>query len=57
MAGVPAENFHQGGSTHSKWNENFNRMKAEGLLTQEKGHVKLTEMGYRYADTVAVALL
>ncbi len=57
MAGVSTEDLHHWGSTHSQWNENLNRMKAQGLLTEEKGYLKLTEMGYRYADTVAVALL
>ena len=42
---------------NKEWEGAFHRLQQQGLLTEEKGYVRLTRKGLQFADTVAVALL
>ena len=39
------------------WKRGLDDMQQQGFLALEHGHLKLTALGVRHADTVAVALL
>lgn len=48
---------HEGGPEDRQWSDTVARLVQEGLLEQDSGRMRLTALGRRYADSIAVALL
>ncbi|RMH09791.1 MAG: radical SAM family heme chaperone HemW [Nitrospirae bacterium] len=57
LQGVPDKKVSPLLQAQTEWKRALQSLKDEGLLVHERGRLRLTALGRRYADTVAVALL